>query len=326
MAINNMSGEAVHQSEKRSKFGHDLIKNEIMNPSQRAHNRPPFNWGAREGYVERKHEIHVHCNALIQTAHLVVTDLCFTLKHPDAVDLDQLQISVGDDRYYGLLMNGQQSVDRAVLIDSVQFAKNRKGMGDDIWPSIIRLQPINLCLNTWIEVPNLARPCPTLIGGGVLENWELRGFRNVSWEKLSQSGKLRNRERVDQMIEASAQIEQTISNDVGEFDRGLANWLNERDMIASLRVEFDGLAIRLSAQPPINFGFHGLQVLMRPLQLGDKTKASHFMADSKKEPTQKTIAPKEEHRVEIPVPTRAEFFRNLKKAAKPSHPRRSGKK
>jgi hypothetical protein len=44
-------------------------------------------------------------------------------------------------------------------------------------------------------------------------------------------------------------------------------------------------------------------------------------------PTQRTLAPKEQERIEIPIPTRGEFFENLKKAAKSSVlPRRTKKK
>jgi hypothetical protein len=42
------------------------------------------------------------------------------------------------------------------------------------------------------------------------------------------------------------------------------------------------------------------------------------------EPKQKTLAPKEEDRIDIPVPSKQEFFDNLKKAAKPeSRPSRT---
>jgi hypothetical protein len=46
---------------------------------------------------------------------------------------------------------------------------------------------------------------------------------------------------------------------------------------------------------------------------------------AKKEQTQKTVAPKEKDRIDIPIPTREEFLRNLKKSAKPSRPRRPNK-
>jgi hypothetical protein len=36
-----------------------------------------------------------------------------------------------------------------------------------------------------------------------------------------------------------------------------------------------------------------------------------------KEAKQKTLAPKEEDRIDIPVPSKQKFFDNLKKAAKP---------
>ena len=42
--------------------------------------------------------------------------------------------------------------------------------------------------------------------------------------------------------------------------------------------------------------------------------------------TQRTLAPEEKDRIEIPIPTRATVMRSLKKAAQPLSPRRSKKK
>jgi hypothetical protein len=43
------------------------------------------------------------------------------------------------------------------------------------------------------------------------------------------------------------------------------------------------------------------------------------------EPTQKTVAPNKKERIDIPIPKREDFFRNLKKAAKPLRLRRPNK-
>ena len=58
---------------------------------------------------------------------------------------------------------------------------------------------------------------------------------------------------------------------------------------------------------------------------GDGDSAMSNAPKSQKGKMQKTLAPVKEDRIDIPIPTRGEFFRNLKKAAQPSGPRRSKK-
>jgi hypothetical protein len=43
-------------------------------------------------------------------------------------------------------------------------------------------------------------------------------------------------------------------------------------------------------------------------------------------PTQKTLAPNEKDRIDIPIPKRGDFARLVKKAAQPLGPRRTKKK
>jgi len=53
------------------------------------------------------------------------------------------------------------------------------------------------------------------------------------------------------------------------------------------------------------------------------------MSDTPKQPQQprqKTLAPVEKERIDIPIPKRRDFFRALKAVANPSRPRRSQKK
>jgi len=115
------------------------------------------------------------------------------------------------------------------------------------------------------------------------------------------------------------------------FWRNLEKQIRQNLPLIVVRLTNGGLACVIDS--PLNERFKLIELFPCPFYSdlgGDEpvhlvhaesfNEASFNMANQKKEPTQKT--PKS---YEIPIPKRSDFLRNLKKAAKPSGPRRPNK-
>jgi len=72
---------------------------------------------------------------------------------------------------------------------------------------------------------------------------------------------------VNKAVEGRTEIVEAVPDDEAKLDRWKAKGIDPEGVLASLRVEFDVDAVRVSSQPPLDFDFQAFNVLECPIQL-----------------------------------------------------------
>lgn len=127
-------------------------------------------------------------------------------------------------------------------------------------------------------------------------------------------------EPVGEMVERLPHRVGNVSD--GQSDGGIGWFVSEseaNDLLSGLRIVLMGHGLRISHRPIPLKGLERVQMVLRPLNLVDVTRAQcrlQSMVEKKNQATQKT-RPKKGEPAEIPVPKRGEVERDLLKIAKP---------
>jgi hypothetical protein len=156
----------------------------------------------------------------------------------------------------------ERQVGQAVLVDVREFIENPEGVAGIVLPSVVWLQPLDFCLRAIRDVPDSPLATPKSVA--ILGHRKLHLLGDVFGERTALFG---NGERINETVEGGTEIVKAVADDEAKVGRWRAKGIDPESVLASLRVEFDVDAVRVSSQPPLDFDFQAFHVLECPIQL-----------------------------------------------------------
>jgi hypothetical protein len=244
------SGEWQRREERREGREH-VVHDVVSDTRENVKHLRPLSYRSRERYATFEVELHVHFSAWLVGSRTETEQFC-AVYHRSRLPLPpKLEMGRTAESKASECEKGQMG--DAVLVGVGKFIENPEFVaGRVVWPSLVRLQPLDFCLRALGNVPYhplLARE--SLLAGGLLSNRELYPSRNIVRQRTTVLG---DGERVDKAIKSRPEVVQAIPDDKTELNRGFSEGINPDAVLASLRVEFVDDAVRVSSQPPQDSG------------------------------------------------------------------------
>jgi hypothetical protein len=241
-----------------------------VNGSQRHNDIEPFCGPIDEAYIEGRFEIHVHARAVFSADAFVPYELCAVFKyaHGNCVlrsknrKLGNSDAKLTAGRYLDLAAGLYSDCHQkgTMLVDVMKLIEKPEPLEFGGIPSVVRLQFLDDCLGSWTDIPDSA----------------LTAFqKTITVSKDRESGidrlvigecpRMPNSQTVDEMIQGTPKIVETIANDRQMGSRRGLDALKPEDIITSIRIDVVADRIWVTTGPPLNPCLEVLQVLTRPL-------------------------------------------------------------
>lgn len=251
-----MSGEV------RGQWRQDPPRYVVMDFSESLGNRQASNllWGSlAETYQEGGCELHVHFRAGFVGGG-VAGDWCAIFNRVedwlDFVRNDAHRHDVTETR------GGEpRRVGQPVRVDVGKLVELPQGIVPEPLPSVVRLQPLDLCLRGWGDAPKRVLESAQVLSGEDGEHGFLRELARQPLPPVG-GGKVEG-----EVVERSPQAMQTIPDDEAKVVSG---WgvedFDPKELLAGINVRFGPCSVRAFFLPGSNFGFKALQVVERPVE------------------------------------------------------------
>jgi hypothetical protein len=220
-----------------------------------------------EAYVEGCCEIHVHFRAGTVEGG-VLGDWCALIKIAgkgiDVVDGDVL---AREERYSTEPIQGHGRR-KPVLVYDLKLIKLPQAVAAKPVPSIVRLQPLDDCLGTWVDAPDhvvefLQRLRAFDLGGVRREDGEPGSPLNVARQR---SLRLRKSKSKCEVVEGGAEVVDAVPGDEAQASRRRFEHPRPYDLLAALVIEFGPKGVRACLTPGSQFRFKALQMVERPVE------------------------------------------------------------
>jgi len=163
-------------------------------------------------------------------------------------------------------------MESAVLVDIAKVVQFPKGVEFVALPAVIRLQPLNDGLRSWVDCPYLPETAPSYRATSfITPRVKGLGFKNgeLGIAQNSRVGGLGSRELIGQVVEGGPQVVQDVSENQAE----LRWWFSvypenggDDDITATLSLNLTVKSVRASVNVRGNFVFENLQVLLSPVK------------------------------------------------------------
>jgi hypothetical protein len=242
------------RGEARQNLVHDVVSDSRQNLKYIR----PLGHRSFERYAELEIELHVHFSAWAVAVGTETEQFCATFHRSSRLLHSDFEAGVAAD--VGSSERKKRQVEQAMLVDVREFVKNPQGVTGVVLPSVVRLQPLDFCLCAIRDVPDSPLATPKALA--ILGYRELHplGYGLRKWSSLFSDGKC-----VNEAVEGGTEVVQTLADDGAKLDRWRVKGIDPESVLASLRVEFDVDAVRVSSQPPLDFDFQTFNVLECPM-------------------------------------------------------------
>ncbi len=233
----------------------------------------------RKRYIDNRVEIHFHIKIGIDGGERNPGYQCVAFHcalknlHVPGVSTISLNQIVGMKHNATLQDSGEMQ--NSVLVRVSEFIENPERMGLEVFPALVRLQPLYDCLRCWADC---ADPvgfqvsediCPHIgltTKAFVPEDRELR----LACDTLRQCAGVSNGESVDKMVESASEILDDITDDQRERISG--DWIDtgfKQKIAGGIWIGFeDGCAV-FGIDPILLESIQLIQVFMRPVNFQD---------------------------------------------------------
>jgi hypothetical protein len=247
----------------------------------------PIGWRSfLERYIEREAGLHVH----IINRREVGTDVypsdkwCATLEWPASMSLEDSEVSYWLGTF-GVVESeqGTGEVKVAVLVDVPEFIENRKRLFGRILPVVKRLQPLDVCAQTWPDSPETPKVFGRVPRDEVPEVVRRAGREKDGEPDISpfaarsvpqtrdysgRSVPVGEGELPNKMVKRRAEVVDNVSNDGAPLLRGrFPERVSVDDFLASVRTRLGFDFVRVAIDEPLDSLIQEAQVHIRPIDL-----------------------------------------------------------
>jgi hypothetical protein len=252
--------------EERGEQRHDSVDDVALYPSEGVRATPPG--GTRplpEEYVEGQQGVHVHLRVEAlregRGTGLVGCDLCAVFK--------RTKIDVDGSGQVGSVREVSPSADsdlrdmrRSMFVHVVKLTKHPEGVRRVLIPSIVRLQSLDDCLRSWIDVPDFVTAF-ALRPFSVAKDRELGS--SIEGVRQGATSLMPDSEFVGEIVEGRAEVVEAVPDDEAEACR---DWFGEFDvseLLAALTVDMTDVSVSMSLSPLTNLRVKSVQVVGGPI-------------------------------------------------------------
>lgn len=158
----------------------------------------------------------------------------------------------------------------AMPVDSGEFIENPKGVGVCLkFPSLVRLQTLNVCLGVWVDCINFLESTPVCQTPALVPFVE--GVVSARDGKRGIGGRiapnLRDTEFPSEMVQSGSHVLETVPDDERQRLRRLLNHVSPDNILRTIRPSLMGDSVRLEFEefPDLMVQCH--QMLIRPVEL-----------------------------------------------------------
>ncbi len=267
--IENNANRPEFNSSERTERRDNLIRDVIPNPLKRSKHLAPFHGRITEGYLYHGTEIHLHTRGLVSAlVGLVASNLCLTFKRSqDTNDIEVLDHDAARNlrkSHNCSHMSSKSQIQGSVFVNVIQFFEKPEPVLRRVC-SVVRLQSLDDRLRVGMNTFDPGRR-------SIFEAFPKLKDRklcvsNIAKRKWTAHCRLMiaNRQRVGQMIEHGPEIMKSVTGCERNSFRRNSGASYAKNIFASFRIDLIGDDIRIAGQPPMNFTFQDLQMLIRPL-------------------------------------------------------------
>lgn len=177
-------------------------------------------------------------------------------------------ISSGGEEREGGDMDKPRRVGQPMLVLDVKLVELPEGVGTEPVPSLVRLQPLDLCFGEWVDAPGhvvkFSQRLRSLGLGGV------RGKDREPGSALDVVGQpplcVRQRQLEGEVVEGASEVVETVPGDEAEAGGRRLDDLGPKELLSGLGVEFGPRSMRAFFAPGSRFRLKALQMVKRPVE------------------------------------------------------------
>ena len=221
-----------------------------------------------EAYAEGRLEIHVHFRFRENGGPRASSYYCAVFKRASGpFDGAGRHHDVSRTPMGRALDQEEGQMGQPMLIEVRKLVEHPEGVRCEVIPSLVRLQPLDVCLREWVDATDLrstSRLKQSRSGSGssllvhVPEDGELGTLGDIRGQRVPGVG---DGEFEGEVVEGGTEVVKALPNDEAEQGGWRVEDFEPNNALAHLRVEFVDEFIRVSfLKPSENFVFQDLQV------------------------------------------------------------------
>jgi hypothetical protein len=148
-----------------------------------------------------------------------------------------------------------------MLVRVVKLVELPEGVGRELIPSVVRLQPLDNCLRVWADGPEHLAAFSRRQGLGTVDR-EPEFPCKVLGQGVDADGG--EREFVDEVVEGGAEVVEAVADAETELCRDGLGEFEAKELLAALSVEMTDVSVRFSLSPLANLRVETVQVMGSP--------------------------------------------------------------
>ena len=212
-----------------------------------------------EAYVEGRCEIHAHFRAGTVEGR-IFGDWCAAIEKAEkALDLVNTDAVGFEERQSGEVVQGG-GMRKPMLFYDLKLIKLPEGVAVEPVPSLVRLQPLDLCLREWINAPEHVVQFARIL---LLKDGKRGTALNVGGER---SFGVRQSKLEGEIVEGGAEVVDAVSSDEAQAGGRGRDDLGPNDLLAGIGIEFGPKSVRAFFAPGSSFRFKALQMVECPVE------------------------------------------------------------
>jgi hypothetical protein len=150
-----------------------------------------------------------------------------------------------------------------VLVHVGKLVELPEGVAPEPLPSIVGLQPLDVCLRSWVDAPDFVSAFPRR-HLPITEDGKFQAPGAAFGQGVDSN--VGEREFVDEVVEGGSEVVDAVSDDEAKVGGRLLQHFEPRELVEFINIELRPNSVRAFLGPGFHFGFKVLQVMERPVE------------------------------------------------------------